>query len=134
MTTTTHTTILDDERATVVRIARTWDRYRTYREISRHSRVYVWADESFNLAEDLANRTRRPHAAWRAALKPILAELGIDTKGIRWSQTAGCTCPCSPGFVLATTVHADHRAVDFSVTLRGVPTVDETKAPRLVTV
>lgn len=78
------------------------DDYRqTYRRRSRKSRVLVWTDEKFDLMSDFVNRTRRPHAQWRKAIKPVLEGMGIDTKGMRWSQYAYCTCPCSPGFILS---------------------------------
>lgn len=34
----------------------------------------------------------------------------------RFSQKAGCTCPCSPGFVLDTRVTRDRRPVDLWIT------------------
>lgn len=134
--TTTHrydNTILADERATVCRNPRQWSRHRTHREMSRNTRIYVHADADFDALEHLANRTRRPFASWRAALKPILAELGISTKGMRWSQYAGCTCPCSPGFVLTELVRDENgRGCDFGIILHGAPTVDHDKPARTV--
>lgn len=43
---------------------------------------------------DLTPRARR------AALAKILERLGSPSVRPRWTQTAGCTCACSPGFVL----------------------------------
>lgn len=110
------------------------------RDRYKKPRMYVWPDENFNVLESLQNRTRRPYDAWRKAVKALVAETGapLDLTGMRWSQYAGCSCPCSPGFVLKSQVcearaeHHGFRSVyfDVHVTLRGVPTVDSSKAAR----
>lgn len=67
----------------------------------------------FNVAnetvlEDLINRRSRPYNEFRKLFPVVrdkLKEMGYDTdiggkEKVRWSQYAGCTCPCSPGFIL----------------------------------
>ena len=68
-------------------------------ERAKKSRVYV-GPKDWNLMEDLTNRTSRPHLEWgKIVRKQVLPFLGIES-GARWSQYAGCSCPCSPGFIL----------------------------------
>lgn len=100
-------------------------------------RMYVGADETFNVLEDLENRRRRPHSVWRKAVRELFAESGIpfDLSVMGWTQFAGCACGCSPGFVIERQTVAEHgiapwTAFDVYVTLKGVPTVDETKPAR----
>jgi hypothetical protein len=104
-------------------------------------RMYVWADETFNIAEDMMNRTRRPHTEWKKIIKPLFASYlpQVSLEKFSWSQYAGCTCPCSPGFILGkqSVLLEDGRVFwpfDIHVTLKGAPTVDESKPGRLVTV
>lgn len=70
-----------------------------YREFTKAPRVYVsLCDES--IFENLMNRRNRPTKVYRALASSVLKEKGIFVKKMRWSQYAGCTCPCSPGFIL----------------------------------
>jgi hypothetical protein len=53
--------------------------------------------------EHLLERHSRPYRLYRQEVLPLVWEqLGIDpaTVRVRWDQYAGCTCPCSPGFVV----------------------------------
>ncbi len=60
------------------------------------SRLYVSIKDE-NMLENLLNRRNRPVAEYKKLLAPVFKML--DTKA-RWSQTAGCSCGCSPGFIL----------------------------------
>ena len=97
-------------------------------------RMYVDVSEQFNVIEDLMNRHRRPYAAWRKAVRRALAGVNIDLSKMAWSQKAGCSCPCSPGFVLNKQNLEVNGEVfylyDIWVTLVGAPSVDETKVAR----
>jgi hypothetical protein len=96
--------------------------------------MYVDANETFNVIEDLMNRHRRPYATWRKAIRTALAKVDIDLSKMAWSQKAGCSCPCSPGFVLNKQNLEVNGEVfylyDIWVTLVGAPSVDETKVAR----
>jgi hypothetical protein len=105
-------------------------------------RMYVWADETFDIREDLMNRTRRPYTQWKKIIKPMFAtylpQVNLERQ-FMWSQKAGCSCPCSPGFILGSQVVrlSDDRSFvyfDIFVTLKGAPSVNESKPGRLVTV
>lgn len=64
-------------------------------------RVFVdVADES--ILENLENRRNRPTKVYREVVKQALAQAGIGIESLLWSQHAGCTCACSPGFILKT--------------------------------
>lgn len=111
------------------------ERYRNYeRGWNKAPRMYVDASEKFNVIEDLMNRHRRPYATWRKAVRKALAGVNIDLSKMAWSQTAGCSCPCSPGFVLnKQNLEVNGEAFylyDIWVTLVGAPSVDETKIAR----
>ena len=54
------------------------------------------------ILENLMNRHSRPYNLYKKVVIPaVLAEFkkkGIVAEGFVWSQYAGCSCGCSPGF------------------------------------
>ena len=79
-----------------------------WREYSSVPKIYIWT-EGESLMNNLMNRKSRPFKFYRKMVLPeVFKQLGwpADTK-VRWSQYAGCTCPCSPGF----RVHSNVRPV-----------------------
>ena len=48
-------------------------------------------------------RNARPHVEYRKLLRDVCEELDLDYDHLkfRWSQKAGCSCPCSPGFIIS---------------------------------
>ncbi len=65
------------------------------------ARVYIHTSGE-SLAENLMGRRTRPYNVYKKELLPKLAQLlglNLDELDLRWSQKAGCTCSCSPGFV-----------------------------------
>ena len=118
---------------------RRWTRNTTRREMYAKPRLYVGSDAAFSLVEDLENRTRRPFKVWREALRDLFDELNyagihVDFAASRWSQHAGCSCPCSPGFILTqqTVRFADFDTACFDVfvRLKGAATIDDTLPKR----
>ena len=109
---------------------------REWREYNEAPRMYVAvSDES--IIENLENRRRRPFNVY----KTMIAESGISgvlsLETLRWSQHAGCKmCPCSPGFVIPKQGiqigQTKFEHFDVWVTLKGAPSVDERKAPRVI--
>lgn len=69
-----------------------WDGQRT------KGRVYVQLTGE-TILENLDNRHARPIKQYREFAKQALADLGIADTTLHWSQRAGCSCPCSPGFI-----------------------------------
>lgn len=64
-----------------------------------HSIVYP-SFEGEGWLDNLENRRKRPHQVLRPYVIEALTEAGVRFKSIRWSQTAGCLCPCSPGWII----------------------------------
>lgn len=63
-------------------------------------RLYV-SPEGEGVLEQLTARWGRPVKGYRTLLPYILHELDLPlSTPVRWSQRAGCSCGCSPGFVL----------------------------------
>jgi hypothetical protein len=74
---------------------RPWER--GYNKESRLS-VFVKGE---NMLENLQNRTSRPSKFYRKEVLPVvLKHFGLTPDRVQWSQYAGCSCPCSPGFIL----------------------------------
>jgi hypothetical protein len=63
--------------------------------------VYVHVKDE-GLFQNLINRTSRPHTAWKPLVEQALRDHGFDFQKLTWSQKAGCSCPCSPGFIVST--------------------------------
>lgn len=58
--------------------------------------------ESENILDNMSNRHDRPHKAYRKFVLPVVLErLKLQfIPGATWSQKAGCSCGCSPGYIL----------------------------------
>lgn len=72
-----------------------------YKDWAKQTRIYVWP-QGESILENLENRRQRPYTAYKKEVIPaVLEKMGLpaDTK-VRWSQYAGCSCPCSPGFIV----------------------------------
>lgn len=72
-----------------------------YSRIQKRTRVYCWPSKE-TVLENVQNRHGRPVELYRRELLPALFErinLPSTTKAT-WSQKAGCSCGCSPGFIL----------------------------------
>ena len=66
------------------------------------------------ILDNLANRRSRPVDKYKSLLPDIVAALELEPRKVKWSQYAGCTCPCSPGFIM------DHsQGKDYHVTIDG---------------
>ena len=73
---------------------------------AKHSRLFVNIEDE-TILENLANRRNRPIAAYRKIAEQALIEAGIDFYQLNWSQKAGCSCPCSPGFIVKGSTRKD---------------------------
>lgn len=90
------------------------------------SRLYVSVSGE-NIIQNLENRFDRPVKEYRRLLAPVLQLLSraVPFNPIepvikaRWSQKAGCSCGCSPGFILDRKVQLDGtwRGNDIHVTI-----------------
>ena len=77
------------------------------------SRLY-FSFKHETVMDDLQNRRSRPAEKLKSLLPDIFQHYGISPKHARWSQYAGCSCPCSPGFILSG-LHGK----DYFVTVEG---------------
>jgi hypothetical protein len=73
--------------------------YATVREWNKGTRIYV--DEvGETVLDNLEKRMGRPSDKYKAPVLEALEQIGLTSVKVNWSQRAGCTCPCSPGFIL----------------------------------
>lgn len=70
---------------------------------SHKSRIYIFHSKE-SILENLVNRRSRPIDQYREIMPQILKkyqeETGYMPEKVRWSQKAGCSCGCSPGFIV----------------------------------
>lgn len=81
---------------------------------SAKARIYFFVKNE-SVVDNLLNRRSRPYQAYRAILPTVLAAAGFSSElaqSARWSQKAGCSCGCSPGFIVD---HRDVRGKDIFV-------------------
>jgi len=87
---------------------------RNYRNWEKKARIY-FGHKGESVIENFGNRAARPQALYRKFLPAVTEALGLTVKPkYVWSNYAGCTCPCSPGFICN-----GIKKVDVWVTLSG---------------
>jgi hypothetical protein len=53
------------------------------------------------ILDNLVNRHSRPFNIYRKlVLPPVLEKLKLAGTKVSWNQKAGCSCGCSPGYIL----------------------------------
>jgi hypothetical protein len=67
-------------------------------EFKQTTRVYVFPSY-YSVMENLSGRRERPWQEWKPIIEAELRDAGYKGK-VRWNQKAGCSCGCSPGFIL----------------------------------
>jgi hypothetical protein len=111
-------------------------RYYGNKDHYKSPRMYVSvADET--VFDNIANRKRRPYNVYKTLIHSTNLASVLDLSEFRWSQHAGCTCNCSPGFILGHQNIVDdegnsYRYFDLWLTLENAPSVDETKPARVL--
>ena len=106
------------------------------REYTAAPRLYVSVEnDAETVIGNLMNRTRRPYNVYKTLIHGTTLGKHLDLSKLSWSQHAGCTCNCSPGFILNNQrVMIDSMTFtyfDVWVTLNaGAPTVNEAKPAR----
>ena len=64
-------------------------------------RIYVSPEGETVMENFTEGRHTRPYTLYRQEVLPALFRLlGISDVKVGWSQKAGCSCPCSPGFIV----------------------------------
>lgn len=74
----------------------------TYREQNSKSHLSVYM-KGESIWDNLMNRRNRPTKIWKMVGETALASLGMEEElfaKMYWNQKAGCSCPCSPAFVM----------------------------------
>jgi hypothetical protein len=89
---------IDGGKLTLIR--RTWSRGTSSRDMHKAPRMYVSVADG-SVMEHLANRTRRPYNVYKTLIHASSLKGVLNLSKLSWDQFAGCTCHCSPGFVLA---------------------------------
>lgn len=90
----------------------------TLRDLSPNAskgRIYFFPSRE-NVIEGMMRRGIRPHQVWRKLLPIVLKKANKSDKlaeAAAWSQKAGCSCGCSPGFVV------EGLDQDISVSVKG---------------
>lgn len=96
------------------------------RQKNRSARIYFFHNE--NVMENLANRRARSYRDYKKLLPAIYQELGLpENTKVRWSQRAGCSCPCSPGFIVQGFIGLFDIMVDLDATDAVPATIFEKK-------
>lgn len=127
---------VETEYGTLTINQRDYPRRGGYRQWNSKPRAYVWGDTQESIIENLANRMRRPSRLYRQGLKRVVKDTGLNLNldGMVWSQYAGCSCPCSPGFVLPRqNLLIDEVLItrfDINCSLKDVAIIDEGKPAR----
>lgn len=86
-----------------VKIVDVSTREKNYKEIRKRQkpRVYVW-EKNESVMQNLVNRRQRPVELYKQFALQALQFITADKHPykLKWSQYAGCSCPCSPGFIV----------------------------------
>ena len=75
---------------------------RHWKSNRKYGRLHVFHKGEPILPDNLINRHYRPYELYRKVILPVVKEaLDIDDAiTFKWDIRAGCSCPCSPGFVI----------------------------------
>lgn len=95
---------------------------RGMRSYFANSRVYVFV-KGESVLDNLLNRYKRPGTRYKSV---VLAQHPELEGRIRWSQNAGCSCGCSPGFVIDKLLRdAKGNPADMYITITADPILAE---------
>lgn len=70
-----------------------------WREYEAAPRMYVDVQDE-TLIENINNRRMRPYNLYKTLIHASALGTLLNLGNLKWSQRAGCSCPCSPGFIL----------------------------------
>jgi hypothetical protein len=81
-----------------------------------NARVYFYtANSGFWFDLFSRDRWKKPYKEYRKLLPDIFKRVGWGPSKVNWSQYAGCSCGCSPGFIVkgvkGLDIHVDIRRV-----------------------
>lgn len=88
------------------------------------SKMYVFTDTPNALLKNLLG-DEVPWEMWKTSIVPhIVEKLQLEPTDISWSRKAGCSCGCSPGFILKGTNTPKRIFVHIDYTQMGDPSED----------
>ena len=102
--------------------------FRQKEKLTAKPRIYFWDTGAGNLGEMFMQRYT-PKQVFTPHLDDVLMPLGMRVSDgplapgqrgvkVRWSQFAGCSCPCSPGFVVDNSSYGYDIHVDYLVVVK----------------
>jgi hypothetical protein len=100
----------------ILTIQRAYPRSGEQKDFAKATRVYV-EEIGETILDNLRDRFGRPSKAYKAAVIEALQHVNMTGFKVCWSQRAGCSCGCSPGFILR---DADNHVVRHTVEGRPV--------------
>jgi hypothetical protein len=88
-----------------IQIVKAEVRNNRYKESNKKGRLYFFIERE-SVLNNLMDRRSRPYNEYRKKISDALQIAGVSkehaeevAKKAGWSQTAGCSCGCSPGFI-----------------------------------
>jgi len=73
------------------------------------TRAYIYANNTSDILQLFSERYKSPSRKTTNAIKKsIINQINVNTSltlsesdiSLKWSQYAGCSCPCSPGYIV----------------------------------
>jgi hypothetical protein len=80
-----------------------------------YTRIYFFHEKETILEGFFYGRDNRPQKEYRKLLPEVFKRMDKEPMEVKWSQNAGCSCGCSPGFIVK-----GMRGVDVYVDLKVV--------------
>jgi hypothetical protein len=65
-----------------------------------YTRIYFFHEKETILENLFFGRRNRPQKEYRKLLPEVFKRLDKEPMEVKWSQQAGCSCGCSPGFIV----------------------------------
>ncbi len=113
-------TSIENEFVRVTRVTinqRSWFWCKSPREYNKKPRIFPWIS-NFSVKNDIfeGERYNKPHKYLKPLLRQALKAAGVperevDNLKFSWSVHAGCSCPCSPGFIVNNATSLSHKDV-----------------------
>lgn len=77
---------------------------RALKKFNSRTRIYFWLKE-YNPIEEITTGVRwsKPYKEFKRHMREVFEKLELTYPGdnvFHWSQKAGCSCGCSPGFIM----------------------------------
>jgi len=99
--------VADDKPTKLARLVVASADVRTEPAEKKHGRIYFWmvdGEGQIDVMQEFGKRYGEHETdakIWRLLIPHVLRRLGKPSDlPVSWSQYAGCTCPCSPGFIV----------------------------------